>query len=91
MREAIGAVRALSAVEAVHSRKVILNRRKLERCLRRAIGHAHDADEFNASTVVRSNHSWLASWLQGMNSSSASCSMVFLNGRPVRSCLPDRR
>ncbi|MET0501093.1 MAG: hypothetical protein ABW172_06170 [Candidatus Binatia bacterium] len=45
---AFGAVRALSTVEAVHSRKVILNRRKLELCLRQAIGHAHDADEFNA-------------------------------------------
>ena len=34
----------LSAVEAVHSQKVILNCAKLERRLRRAIGHAHDAE-----------------------------------------------
>ena len=33
----------LSAVEAVHSQKVILNCAKLERRLRRAIGHVHDA------------------------------------------------
>ena len=38
----------LSAVEAVHSQKVILNCRKLERRLRQAIGHAHDAEESNA-------------------------------------------
>jgi hypothetical protein len=38
----------LSAVEAVHSQKVILNCGKLERRLRRAIGHAHDAEEPNA-------------------------------------------
>ncbi len=35
----------LSAVEAVHSEKVILNCAKLEHKLRRAIGHAHDAEE----------------------------------------------
>jgi hypothetical protein len=35
----------LSAVEAVHSQKVILNCAKLERGLRQAIGHAHDAEE----------------------------------------------
>jgi hypothetical protein len=35
----------LSAVEAVHSQKVILNCRKLEHHLRQAIGHAHDAEE----------------------------------------------
>jgi hypothetical protein len=34
----------LNAVEAVHSQKVILNCRKLERRLREAIGHAHDAE-----------------------------------------------
>ena len=39
---------ALFAVEAVHSQKVILNRPKLERRLRRAIGHAHDAEEPDA-------------------------------------------
>jgi hypothetical protein len=39
---------ALSAVEAVHSQKVILNCAKLERGLRRAIGHAHDAEEPDA-------------------------------------------
>ena len=32
------------AVEAVHSQKVILNCGKLDRRLRRAIGHAHDAE-----------------------------------------------
>ena len=35
---------SLDAVEAVHSQKVILNCRKLERRLREAIGHAHDAE-----------------------------------------------
>jgi hypothetical protein len=35
----------LSAVEAVHSQKVILSCGKLDRRLRRAIGHAHDAEE----------------------------------------------
>jgi hypothetical protein len=34
--------------EAVHSQKVILNCAKLERRLRRAIGHAHDAEEPDA-------------------------------------------
>ena len=32
------------AVEAVHSQKVILNCRKLDRRLREAIGHAHEAE-----------------------------------------------
>jgi hypothetical protein len=35
----------LDAVEAVHSQKVILNRGKLDRHLRQAIGHAHDAED----------------------------------------------
>jgi hypothetical protein len=35
----------LSAVEAVHSEKVILNCRKLSGDLLRAIGHAHDREE----------------------------------------------
>jgi hypothetical protein len=35
----------LSAVEAVHSEKVILNRAKLDRRLLHAIGHAHDAEK----------------------------------------------
>ena len=35
----------LSAVEAVRSQKVILSCGKLDRRLRRAIGHAHDAEE----------------------------------------------
>jgi hypothetical protein len=34
----------LDAVEAVHSQKVILNCRKLDRRLRQAINHAHDAE-----------------------------------------------
>jgi hypothetical protein len=38
----------LSAVEAVHSQKVILSCDKLERRLRQAIGHAHDAEESGA-------------------------------------------
>jgi len=38
----------LAAVEAVHSQKVILSCAKLERRLRAAIGHAHDAEEPNA-------------------------------------------
>jgi hypothetical protein len=38
----------LSAVEAVHSQKVMLNCAKLERRLRRAIGHAHDAEDPSA-------------------------------------------
>jgi len=35
----------LSAVEAVHSQKVILTCAKLNHRLRRAIGHAHDAEK----------------------------------------------
>ena len=35
----------LSAVDAVHSEKVILNCAKLDRRLRHAIGHAHDGEE----------------------------------------------
>jgi hypothetical protein len=38
----------LAAVEAVHSQKVILSCAKLERRLRQAIGHAHDAEEPDA-------------------------------------------
>ena len=38
----------LSAVESVHSQKVILSCGKLEPRLRQAIGHAHDAEEPNA-------------------------------------------
>ena len=38
----------LSAVEAVHSQKVVLTCRKLDHRLRQAIGHAHDAEEPNA-------------------------------------------
>ena len=38
----------ISAVEAVHSQKVILDCGKLERRLRQAIGHAHDVEEPNA-------------------------------------------
>jgi hypothetical protein len=34
-----------TAVEAVHAQKVILNCEKLDPNLRRAIGHAHDAEE----------------------------------------------
>jgi hypothetical protein len=37
----------LGAIEAVHSQKVILNCSKLERGLRHAIGHAHDAEDPN--------------------------------------------
>ena len=37
-----------SAVDAVHSQKVIVNCGKLDRRLRQAIGHAHDAEEPNA-------------------------------------------
>ncbi len=36
-----------AAVEAVHSQKVIVNSNKLEHRLRRAIGHAHDAENPN--------------------------------------------
>jgi hypothetical protein len=35
----------LGAVEAVHSQKVIVNCGKLDRRLRQAIGHAHDAED----------------------------------------------
>lgn len=35
----------LDAVDAVHSQKVIVNRGKLDLKLRRAIGHAHDAED----------------------------------------------
>jgi hypothetical protein len=35
----------LDAVEAVHSQKVILNCKKLDPRLRKAIGHAHDAEK----------------------------------------------
>jgi hypothetical protein len=35
----------LEAVEAVHSGKVILNCAKLDHRLRKAIGHAHDAEK----------------------------------------------
>jgi hypothetical protein len=38
----------ISAVEAVHSQKVILDCGKLERRLRQAIGHAHDVEDPNA-------------------------------------------
>ena len=34
----------LEAVQAVHSKKVILDCKKLDQSLRRAIGHAHDAE-----------------------------------------------
>jgi hypothetical protein len=35
----------MDAVEAVHAQKVILNCARLEPRLKRAIGHAHDAEE----------------------------------------------
>lgn len=35
----------MSAVEAVHSEKVVLNCAKLDKRLRQAIGHAHDKEE----------------------------------------------
>lgn len=38
---------ALDAVTAVHAQKVIVNRDKLDKRLRRAIGHAHDAEDPN--------------------------------------------
>ena len=38
----------ISVVEAVHSQKVILNCAHLDHRLRRAIGHAHDAEEPDA-------------------------------------------
>jgi len=37
----------LDAVEAVHSQKVIVSCGKLDARLRRAIGHAHDAEDPN--------------------------------------------
>jgi len=36
---------SLDAVEAVHAQKVILSCAKLDLRLRRAIGHAHDAED----------------------------------------------
>jgi len=36
---------AFDAIRAVHSQKVILDATKLSRELRRAIGHAHDAEQ----------------------------------------------
>ena len=36
---------ALSAVDAVHAQKVIVNRAKLDAKLRQVIGHAHDAED----------------------------------------------
>jgi hypothetical protein len=36
---------ALDAVTAVHAQKVIVDPRKLEHRLRKAIGHAHDAED----------------------------------------------
>ena len=38
---------ALSAVQAVHAQKVILDCDKLDHRLRKAIGHAHDAEDPN--------------------------------------------
>ena len=35
----------LDAIESVHAQKIILNCARLEPRLRRAIGHAHDAEE----------------------------------------------
>ena len=35
----------MNAVEAVHSQKVIVNCKKLDRRLRDTIGHAHDKEE----------------------------------------------
>jgi hypothetical protein len=35
----------LTAVDAVHAHKVVLNCDRLDRELRKAIGHAHDAEE----------------------------------------------
>ena len=35
----------MNAVEAVHSEKVVVNCKKLDRRLREAIGHAHDGEE----------------------------------------------
>lgn len=36
---------ALSAIKAVHSQKVIVDSAKLDRRLKQAIGHAHDAED----------------------------------------------
>jgi hypothetical protein len=36
---------ALDAVKAVHAQKVIVDPRKLDQRLRRAIGHAHDSED----------------------------------------------
>jgi len=38
---------AIDAVTAVHAQKVIVDRSKLDRRLRLAIGHAHDAEDPN--------------------------------------------
>ena len=38
---------ALSAVQAVHAQKVIVDSDKLDHRLRKAIGHAHDAEDPN--------------------------------------------
>jgi hypothetical protein len=37
----------LDAVKAVHAQKVIVDPEKLDKRLRRAIGHAHDAEDPN--------------------------------------------
>ena len=37
----------LAAVSAVHSGKVVVDPRKLDKKLRQAIGHAHDAEDPN--------------------------------------------
>jgi hypothetical protein len=37
----------LDAVKAVHAQKVIVDREKLDKRLRQAIGHAHDAEDPN--------------------------------------------
>lgn len=39
---------SMDAVEAVHAQKLILNCKRLDPSLRRAIGHAHDAEEPDA-------------------------------------------
>ena len=38
----------LSAIKAVHSSKVIVDTQKLDKKLRQAIAHAHDAEDPNA-------------------------------------------
>ena len=48
VEKAVDFVVPLSAVAAVHLQKVILNCVKLERRLRRAIGHAQNAEEPDA-------------------------------------------